>query len=135
MVHFLLRFLTMTLTVLLFLTLLFVLQVVFPPLGNSNHVVVSVSSDFPSNSGRDASFHCTAYDYFYADWGGLHDHLRETKWQHIKLGVSAVHEYCEWVQVGIEVHVSQCKYLVSFISMVFSCFCCYHILQKLLNTY
>ena len=80
MVHFLLWFLTVTLTVLLFLTLLFVLQVVFPPSGNSNHVVVSVSSDFPSNSGRDASFHCTAYDYFYADWGGLHDHLRETKW-------------------------------------------------------
>ena len=29
----------------------------FPPLGNSDHVVVSVSIDFPSNSQRDASFH------------------------------------------------------------------------------
>ena len=34
----------------------------FPPLGNSDHVVVSVSIDFPSNSQRDAPFHCTAYD-------------------------------------------------------------------------
>ena len=29
----------------------------FPPLGNSDHVVVSVSIDFPSNCQRDAPFH------------------------------------------------------------------------------
>ena len=34
----------------------------FPPLGNSDHVVVSVSIDFPSNSQQDALFHCIAYD-------------------------------------------------------------------------
>ena len=34
----------------------------FPPLRNSDHVVVSVSTDFPSNSQRDAPFHCIAYD-------------------------------------------------------------------------
>ena len=28
----------------------------FPPLGNSDHVVVLVSIDFPSNSERDARF-------------------------------------------------------------------------------
>ena len=32
-----------------------------PPLGNSDHVVVSVSIDFTSNSQWDASFHCIAY--------------------------------------------------------------------------
>ena len=48
----------------------------FPPLGNSDHVVVSVSIDFPSNSQRDASFHRVAYGYSCADWDGLHDHLR-----------------------------------------------------------
>ena len=37
--------------------------VVFPPLGNSDHVVVSVSIDFPSNSKGDALFHHIAYDY------------------------------------------------------------------------
>ena len=29
---------------------------VFPPLGNSDHIVVSVSIDFPSNSQQDAPF-------------------------------------------------------------------------------
>ena len=47
----------------------------FPPLGNSDHVVVSVSIDFPINSKQDALFHCIAYDYSCADWDGLHDHF------------------------------------------------------------
>ena len=34
----------------------------FPPLGNSDHVVVSVSIDFPSNSQRDALFHHIAFE-------------------------------------------------------------------------
>ena len=50
----------------------------FPPLENSDHVVVSVSIDFPSNSQRDAPFHRIAYDYSRADWDGLHDHLRDS---------------------------------------------------------
>ena len=32
----------------------------FPPLGNSDHVVVSVSTDFPINSKQDILFHCVA---------------------------------------------------------------------------
>ena len=51
-------------------------KMTLPPLGNSDHVVVSVSIDFPSNSQRDALFHPIAYDYFRADWDGLCDHLR-----------------------------------------------------------
>ena len=35
----------------------------FPPLGNSDHVAVSVSIDFPSNSQQHAPFHRIAYDY------------------------------------------------------------------------
>ena len=49
----------------------------FPPLRNSGHVVVSVSIDFSSNSQQDVLFHCIAYDYYLADWGSLHDHLRD----------------------------------------------------------
>ena len=52
-----------------------------PPLENSDHVVVSVSIDFPSYSKRDASFHCIAYDYSCADWDGVHDHLRDVPWE------------------------------------------------------
>ena len=49
----------------------------FSPLGNSDHVVVSVSIDFPSNSQCDTPFHCIAYDYSCADWDILHNHLRD----------------------------------------------------------
>ena len=45
----------------------------FPPLGNSDHVVVSVSIDHPVNSKQDTLFHCMAYDYSCADWDGLRD--------------------------------------------------------------
>ena len=41
----------------------------FPPLENSDHVVVSVSIDFPTNSQQDAPFYSIAYDYSCADWG------------------------------------------------------------------
>ena len=51
-----------------------------PPLENSNHVVVLVSTDFPINSKPDAPFHGMAYDYSRADWGGLRDHLKNVKW-------------------------------------------------------
>ena len=49
----------------------------FPPLENSDHVVVSVSIDFPLNSQQNAPFDCIAYDYSDADWYGLRDHLRD----------------------------------------------------------
>ena len=49
----------------------------FPPVGNFDHVIVSVSIDFPSNSQRSALFHCIAYDYSCADWDILRDHLRD----------------------------------------------------------
>ena len=39
----------------------------FSPLTNSDHVVVSDSLDFQSNSQWDSSFHCIAYDHFRAD--------------------------------------------------------------------
>ena len=86
----------------------------FPPSRNSDHVVVSVSIDFPSNSKRDAPFHCIAYDYSCADWDGLRDHLRDVPWEDIfKLGASAAaSEFCEWVQVGIDVYISHRKYQV-----------------------
>ena len=49
----------------------------FLPFGNSDHVVVSVSIDFSSNSQRDAPFHRLTYDYFGAEWDGLRDNLRD----------------------------------------------------------
>ena len=69
----------------------------FPPLGNSDHVVVSVSIDFPINSRRDAPFHRIACDYSRAGWDGLCDHLRDVPWEDIfKLSAfAAASEFCE----------------------------------------
>ena len=79
----------------------------FPPLGNSDHVVVSVSIDFPSSPQQDTSFHCIAYDYSRADWDCFHDHLRDVPWEDIfKLSASAAaSEFCEWDMVGIDVYI------------------------------
>ena len=55
----------------------FFFAMAIPPLGNSDHVAVSVSIDFPSNSQQDALFHRIAYDYSRAYWDGLHNHLRD----------------------------------------------------------
>ena len=52
-----------------------------PPLGNSDHVAVSISIDFPPNSQPDASFHCLAYDYSRADSDGLRHHLGDVPWE------------------------------------------------------
>ena len=43
-----------------FLLMLVFVLVAFPPLGNSDHVVVLVPIDFPINSKQDSSFHCIA---------------------------------------------------------------------------
>ena len=87
---------------------------VFLPLENSDHVVVSVSIDFPSNSKWDAPFLCIAYDYSFADWNSLYDHLRDVPWEDIfKLGASpAASEFHDWVQVGMDVSIPHCKYQV-----------------------
>ena len=72
---------------------------VFPPMGNSDHVGVS-------------PFHRIAHSR--ADWDSLCDHLRDVPWEDIfKLSASAAtSEFYEWVQVGIDVYISHRKYQV-----------------------
>ena len=55
----------------------------FTPLGNSDHVVVSVSIYFPSYSQQDVLFHRIAYDCSCADWYSHCDHLRDVPWEDI----------------------------------------------------
>ena len=68
---------------------------VFPPSGNSDHVV-SASIGFLSNSQQDGPFHRIAYEYSRADWGGLRGYLRDVPWEDIfNLGASAAaSEFC-----------------------------------------
>ena len=94
-----------------FLMLVFVLQWLSLHWGNSDHAVVTVSIDFQSNSQWDALFHHIAYDYSRADWHGVPDHLRNVPREEIfKLGASvAASEFCEWVQVEIDVYIPHRK--------------------------
>ena len=86
----------------------------FPPLGNPDHVVVSVSIDFPINSKQATPFHRVAYDYSRADWDGLRDHFRDVPLEDIfKLSLSAAaSEFCECVHVGIDVYIPHRRYQV-----------------------
>ena len=88
--------------------------ITFPPLENSDHVVVSVSIHFPTNSQQDALFYHIAYDYSRADWDGLCDHSRDVPWEDIfKLGAcAAASKFYEWVQVGIDLYIPHRKYQV-----------------------
>ena len=97
---------------------------------NSDHVVVSVSIDFPTNSQQDAPFHRIAYDYSHADWDGLRDHLRDVPWGDIfKLGASAAAS--EWVQDEIDVYMPHRKYQVkSHSSPWFSAACAAAIVHR-----
>ena len=76
---------------------------------NCDHAV-PVSISFLSNLQWDAP----SYDYSHADWDGLRDHLRPVLWKNVfKLSASAaVSEFCEWVQVGIDVYIPHHKYQI-----------------------
>ena len=105
----------------------------FASLRNSDHVVVSVSIDFPLNSQRDASFHWIAFGYSRADLDGLCHHLRDVPWEDIfKRGASvAAREFCELVQIGRDVYISHRKYQVkSHSSPWFSAACAAAIVHR-----
>ena len=61
--------------------------VALPPLGNSDHIVVLVSLDFPSILTQDSPFHRIAYEYSCADWGSLCDHLRDIS-VHVRISLN-----------------------------------------------
>ena len=86
----------------------------FSPLENSDHVVVSVSIDFPINSKQYTPFYRVAYSYSLADWDSLCDHFGDVPSEDIfKLsGSGASSEFCEWVQIGIDVYIPHRKYQV-----------------------
>ena len=86
----------------------------FPPFGNCDHIVISISIDFPRNSKQDALFHRVAYDYCRADRSDLRDHLADVPWEDIfKFSASPVAtEFYEWVQVRSDVYIPHRKYQV-----------------------
>ena len=81
---------------------------VFPPLGNSAYVIVSVIIDSFSNSMGDTPIRCIAYDYPRGGWDGLCDHLGDVPFDGIfQLKASGPSsEFCQWSQVRIDVYIS-----------------------------
>ena len=99
----------MILTVLLFWISFFLPKLVFVLQWLSLHWEILVFIDFPSNWQWDAPFHHIAYDYSRADCDGLHDYCFVGN----NLCASvATSEFCEWVQVGIDVYILHRKYQV-----------------------
>ena len=77
---------------------------VFPSLGKSEHFVFSVSNDLPSKSKGNAPFCRRGYDYY----AGLHGlYLKDAPWKDLfqLASSSAATEFCEWVQVGVDVYI------------------------------
>ena len=100
----------------------------FSPLGNSDHVVVSVSIDFPSYSQWHTLFHHIAYDYSCAEWDGFRDHLRE---YHGRISLNSM--LLLLVNFMSRSGWNWCIYpsskvsgQASLISMIFRCLCCCH---------
>ena len=88
----------------------------FPPLGKSDHIVVLVSIDTPSNSRWGSMFHRIAYYCSCADWYGLHDQLRDVLWEDIfKFFASAAIIFCVR-HVGTDVYVPHLKHQVKPVS-------------------
>ena len=106
---FLVRSMTVTLAVLLFLICLFLLMLVFVLQRLSLHweIQIMLFSLTFHQSPKDAPFHGIAYGNFCADWDSLCDNLRDVPWEDIfKFSASvAASEFCEWVQVGIDEYI------------------------------
>ena len=78
-------------------------------------------------------FHHAAYEYSQTDWNGFHDHLRDVPWENIfKLSASALaSEFCECVQLGIDVYIPHPKYQVKpYSSPWFSATCAAAIVHR-----
>ena len=92
--------------------LLDIFLVSHPPLGKSEHMVVSVDVKFVVKSTNEHPYHCTVYSYSKADWDGLRDHLRYVPWIDIFKhdATYAPKEIAEWVEIGIDCYIPHRKF-------------------------
>ena len=83
-----------------------------PPLGRSDHIVVSVDVKFVVKSTNEHPYHRTVYSYSKADWDGLRDHLRDVPWSDIFSHDTtfAAKELSEWVKIGIDCYIPHRKF-------------------------
>ena len=100
-----------------------------PPLGNSEHVIVSVFIYFPSTSQRDAPHSL----WIFSCWLGWSSWSFERSSMGVYLlrASAAASEFCEWVRVGIDAYISHRKYQVKpHLSPWFSASCAAAIVHR-----
>lgn len=84
------------------------------PLGNSDHVVISVSVSLNSAPLAESPTHRTSYKYEQGDWNSFRDLLRDAPWSHVfSLPANkCASEVISWIQAGIEAFVPHRRYQV-----------------------
>ena len=83
-----------------------------PPLGKSDHMVVSAGVKFVVKSTDEHPYNRTVYSYIKADWDGLRDHLRDVPCLDIfKYDATyAAKEITEWVKISIDCCIPRRKF-------------------------
>ena len=85
------------------------LTMAFPPLGNSDHVLLCFHC-LSVKLKKGCPFQHKAFDSSCADWDSLHYHLEMFHRRIIfELSANAAASEFEWVQVGIDVYIPRCK--------------------------
>ena len=80
---------------------------VLPPIGNSDHSVISVSVSYVSSPATFQPFHRTVYQYGRADWDGFRSFLSDVPWSHVlDLGADeAAEELAQWIRLGMDIYI------------------------------
>ena len=73
-----------------------------PPLGKSDHTVVSIGVKFVVKSINEHPYHRTVYSYSKADW----DHRRDVPWAKQDATYAAM-EIAEWAKISIDCYIPE----------------------------
>ncbi len=80
---------------------------VLPPIGNSDHSIVSVSVSYSSPTTTFQPFHRTVFQFGKADWDGFRCFLADVPWSWIlSLGPDlAADELSQWINLGMKIYI------------------------------
>ena len=78
-----------------------------PPLGSSDHCVISVSIDLPLKASNEVPFHRTSYRYAQADWDNFRSYIACGSFEHFfKFRASkSTSLISDWIRNGIEIFI------------------------------
>ena len=82
-----------------------------PPLGSSDHLVISIDIDFMVRSTNEHPYYCNVYSFNNAGWDGFRDY-RDVPWLDI-FGHNvnqAGKKISDWIQIGIDCFIPHRKY-------------------------